>query len=270
MRWWRRRSLRWGGMMAIISVLAVALSWWRTRPDGQLHVIFPELSGDMVLIVTPHGKTIVVDGSADAVGATSFIGTKLPFWQRSLDLVILTHADDQRLAGILALSRRYYFGTVIMPKLSDAGQDQALHDELIAQKHGVKPIKAGTSVMLDGVQIKILQADTRNGGMIVLVSYDQFHALLAPYVDDDQALQLLNQDLKADLLWWAWTRPDERDLANHVQAKIVIYSAGSGAVQNPRTYFARGSGERRLLHEEVNGMISIISDGRRTWIETER
>ena len=157
-----------------------------------------------------------------------------------------------------------------MPKLSDAGQDQALHDELIAQKHGVKPIKAGTSVMLDDVQIKILQADTRNGGMIVLVSYDQFHALLAPYVDDDQALQLLNQDLKADLLWWAWTRPDERDLANHVRAKIVVYSEGSGAVQNPRTYFARGSGERRLLHEEVNGMISIISDGRRTWIETER
>lgn len=269
MPWWKRRLVRWGGGLLGISLLAIGLMWWQTRPDGRFHIIAPALEGDALLLITPHGNTILVDGSSDAVGITAFVGEHVAFWQRSLDAIVLTHADEQRLPGMVALVRRYSIKHAVLPLLGDAGQDQALRDELTHQNVDVAPANAQTRLTIDGVTFTVLQADAPNGGMGILVQYGQFKALLAPHSNDDQARQIQASNLNAAVLWWSWTRADDRTIAQHINAQAVVYSHGSGAVQQPRSFFQRGSSERQLLHEDVNGTIKISSDGTHMWIKTD-
>lgn len=62
--------------------------------------------GDSIFIETPQKHQILIDG-----GPTSAILEKLakemPFWDRSLDLIILTHPEADHLAGLIEVLKRY-------------------------------------------------------------------------------------------------------------------------------------------------------------------
>ena len=62
--------------------------------------------GDSAFIETPEGHQILIDG-----GPTSAVLEKLarrmPFWDRTIDLVILTHPEKDHMAGVLDVLQRY-------------------------------------------------------------------------------------------------------------------------------------------------------------------
>lgn len=268
-RWWSRRVVLVGGALVLAVLLASAWDWRRTRPDGRLHIIAPALKGDALLLVTPRGRTLLIDGSGDAVGMTTFIGGRLPFWARSLDALVLTRADPGHLPGALAVARRYGVGAALLPDGSGA-ELGALRSALEAERASIRPLAANAALEIDGVQIAVAQDPTRDAGATLLVRYGSFVALLAPAADDILAGQLLASAPTATLLWWPWTRPDDRRLAERVGAAAVIYSQSDSGRQEPRTMLQRGGDQRRLLHEEVAGQIEIITDGEHLWVETER
>ncbi|HYF62900.1 MAG TPA: hypothetical protein VD886_08820 [Herpetosiphonaceae bacterium] len=268
-RWWARRVVLVGGALVLAVLLASAWDWRRTRPDGRLHIVAPALKGDALVLITPNGRTLLIDGSADAVGMTAFVGGRLPFWARSLDALAITRADAGRLPGALAIARRYGVGAALLPTGAGAELD-ALREALAAERAGIRPLDAGAALLIDGVEITVARPPTRDAGATLLIRYGAFSALLAPSADDAQAAALLAAARPAALLWWPWTRPDDRLLAERIGAAAVIYSQSDSGRAEPRTMFQRGAAERRLLHEEVSGQIEIVTDGAGMWIETER
>lgn len=267
--WFDHRVVRLGGAIVLVVALASSWIWWRARPDGRLHIIAPALAGDALLIITPHGDTLLVDGGRDADGMATFVGERIPFWRRSIDALVLTRADDDHLPGALALARRYSVRQALLPSGDDA-QMLALRTALTEESASINPAAVGQTLLVDGVRVTVLQAATRDGGATLAVQYGAFTALLAPMVDDAQASKLLANAPPAAIVWWPWTRPDDRAIAEKTRATTVLYSESTSGRPDPRTLFERGSTERRLLHEDVNGTIEISTDGTQLWIETER
>jgi competence protein ComEC len=98
-----------GTALIVIAVIASM-----SVPDGKLHIVFMDVgAGEAVFIRTPHGKQILVDGGKDSPQTLSQIGQQLPFWDRSLDVVILTSPDRDRLAGLVGVLGRYKVNTII-------------------------------------------------------------------------------------------------------------------------------------------------------------
>jgi competence protein ComEC len=90
----------------------ISINSWR-RSD-YFRVIFLDVGqGDAILIVTPTGQTILVDGGPDA-GVLKELGRILPFWLRKIDLVILTHAHDDHLVGLIHVINRYQVKNVLL------------------------------------------------------------------------------------------------------------------------------------------------------------
>ena len=62
--------------------------------------------GDAIFIETPQSHQILIDG-----GPTSIIleklGREMPFWDRTLDLIILTHPEHDHMAGLIEVLKRY-------------------------------------------------------------------------------------------------------------------------------------------------------------------
>ena len=97
--------------VTMLVLMVAALVWGgvatQTR-DDTLSVTFFDVSlGDMILITTPAGTQVLIDGGRDASGAYTALDNALPFWDRSLDLIILTHPDADHLGGLQPVLDRY-------------------------------------------------------------------------------------------------------------------------------------------------------------------
>lgn len=65
---------------------------------SELEVDFLDVSqGDAVLIKTPFGQNLLVDGGPDDTVLTRLSET-LPFWDRKIDLMVLTHPHDDQVS----------------------------------------------------------------------------------------------------------------------------------------------------------------------------
>lgn len=95
-------------LAAGIAVVVLVIAALVTRPDGKLHVVFLDTGqGDAVYIRAPGGQQALIDGGADARQTLAELGRQMPFWDRSLDLVILTSPDDDRIGGLVSVLERY-------------------------------------------------------------------------------------------------------------------------------------------------------------------
>ena len=105
----------------IILIIALGLclvqsyfSW--TAKDSFKVIFFDVGQGDSALIVAPGGKTILIDGGPDEKILRG-LGEVLPFWQRHIDLIVITHAHDDHVIGLIDVCRRYKVGEVLYNNL---------------------------------------------------------------------------------------------------------------------------------------------------------
>ncbi len=74
--------------------------WPHVLRSGLVVTFFDVGQGDAVFIETPQGHQILIDGGPDAKVAEK-VGRRMPFWDKTLDLVILTHPDKDHLDGLI-------------------------------------------------------------------------------------------------------------------------------------------------------------------------
>ena len=111
-----------GWRLVVILALAAVVVWLALRglPDGRLHVYFLDVGqGDAILVQAPDGRQILVDGGPSPTALLNELGDVLPFWDRSLDLVVLTHPDGDHITGLIPLLDRYRVGQVLDVPQSD-------------------------------------------------------------------------------------------------------------------------------------------------------
>ena len=85
-------------------------------PDGRLHVIALDIGqGDAILVRAPSGATLLVDGGPDPELLLRRLGERLPWWQRRIDVVLLTHPHEDHVAGLVAVLERYRVGLILEP-----------------------------------------------------------------------------------------------------------------------------------------------------------
>ena len=87
-------------------------------PDGKLHVFVLDIGqGDSILIQTPSNERILIDGGPnDAV--LKELGKVMPFYERQIDVVVLTHPHADHVNGLVEVLKRYHVGTVLISGVS--------------------------------------------------------------------------------------------------------------------------------------------------------
>lgn len=99
-------------LLAALSVLLIRE--WTLLPDGRTHVYFLDVGqGDSALIVTPSGRTIVIDGGPDW-STLRALGRYRSFFRRSIDVLVLSHSDLDHVASVPELLARDTIGALII------------------------------------------------------------------------------------------------------------------------------------------------------------
>lgn len=150
-------------LMILFAIIAVALflGWLYVESEKMKVVFFDVGQGDAILI-TQGSQQVLIDGGKDGKVLLEHLGREIPFWDRNIEAVIVTHPDQDHLGGLVSLLRSYDVQSVIEGK----GESNSKLFEtwnLEKDKEKVEQIKA-----LGGMQIKFA-----NGANLEIVSQDQ-------------------------------------------------------------------------------------------------
>lgn len=93
------------GIVAVL--LAVPIFGLSYNPPKELEVDFLDVGqGDAILIKSPFGQNILIDGGPDS-SVIEELGKTLPFWDKRIDLMVLTHPHDDHVTGLIEVIKRY-------------------------------------------------------------------------------------------------------------------------------------------------------------------
>jgi competence protein ComEC len=270
------------GLSLLILVWATAWSF----PDQKLHVWFVDVGdGHAVLIETPRGAQILIDGGSSPTRLQSAIGDALPFWDHDLDLLIVTQPKTSAIDALPALFDHYTVKLVLTNgQTADSTSYRALVAAWEKQKVEVMPVTAGYRIQTnDGVLLEILHpqtppaADTKpeDTGMILRLSYRDTSFLITPDVSTDAEQEMI------DAGWYIGSTVLElpargSDKANpesfltKVDPQVAVVSVNAGnraelpdpAVQE-RLRALTGA---PLYRTDKNGTVEMITDGQTLWI----
>ncbi|MBU1878748.1 MAG: MBL fold metallo-hydrolase, partial [Chloroflexi bacterium] len=118
---------------ALIAILIWAAAAF--RPDGRLHVYFLDVGqGDAILVLTPAGGKVLIDGGESPGAITAHLGRHMAFCDRTLDLAILTHPHDDHLTGLIECVARYDVGQVLDPGYSTTSANYIRWLEVLGER----------------------------------------------------------------------------------------------------------------------------------------
>jgi competence protein ComEC len=83
-------------------------------PNSDMKVWFFDVGqGDAIFIQTSDNKQILVDGGPGE-SVLSKLGAVMPFWDRTIDMIVLTHPHSDHVSGLIEVLDRYQVDQVVM------------------------------------------------------------------------------------------------------------------------------------------------------------
>ena len=281
--------------LAVPLAFAAVLIWTAalTNEDGRLHVVFADVdNGDSVLIVSPSGRQVLVDGGPGGQDATRLLGSALPFWDRSLDVVVLTHGHADHLTGLLDVLRRYDVGHIVEREASYAtpgyvGWRHAVEDEgaVVTQARAGHVIDLG-----DGTIIEVLHpaetlmtgtdSDLNNASIVLRVVYGDVSFLLTGdiFSEAEREIQSRGMDVGSTVLkipHHGSRSSSSREFIEQVSPSVAVISVGAdNRFGHPHVetldVLGRYAPQAQVFTTRDDGVIRFVTGGTTLSVKTER
>lgn len=98
-------------------------------PDDKLNLVFCDVGqGDAVLITKGSGQILIDGGPNDKV--LTCLSENMPFWDKKIEIVVLTHPEADHLFGLLAVLDKYEVDFFLT---GPEGGSSAIYTELISK-----------------------------------------------------------------------------------------------------------------------------------------
>jgi len=266
-----------GGLLVLLIGLLLI---WRAAlaiPDGRLHITFMNVgSADAVLIKTPTGKHVLINGGPSATTLADELGRRLPAFNRKLDWLVIASTVEEQVAAVPRVIERYPPDQVLWSGNREASFSSGVLNEYLSLQD-LQVTNAEPEQVLDlgeGATITVLTTGPR--GSVLLVEWDNFRALL-PIGMSFEALDELHEG--ADIgpvsvlsladSGYAPSNPAEW-IAN-LNPELILLSV-SAADENgmPDGEVLESVKDYDLLRTDQNGWVEVTTDGSQMWVNVQR
>jgi competence protein ComEC len=263
------------GVLAVGAVMAIRSV--NAAPDGKLHVTFlANGSADSVLIQSPTGRYVLVNGGESLSQLSDALGRRLPPADRALDWLVVASTQENQVSALPRILDRFGVDNVLWSGKPEASFSALkLEEALTAKDIPVTPAEAGHSLDLgDGATLKVLSATPR--GSVLLLEWKDFRALLPVGLTFDAMTELENGAKvgPVSLLTladsgYAPSNPPEWINQLHPQLIVLDVKAGDETGMPDEETMKTVEGYP-LLRTDKNGWIHVSTDGKEFWVEAEK
>ncbi|MEX2028010.1 MAG: hypothetical protein WD988_00740 [Candidatus Curtissbacteria bacterium] len=253
----------------------------QSRDVGKFRLIACDVGqGDGLLLISPGGKQIVVDGGPGKK-ILGCLSSNMPFWDHQVEMMVSTHPQKDHMEGLVAVFEKYQVGTIVTTNVPSESQlFAAWQEEIKGSGARVYVPGVGDKITLDSLNLEILwpplakamewQAnaprDLNETSIVMRAQYGDFCA----YLTGDLPKEILQKiiDRPCEVLkvghHGSKTGTDQQivDLAGPKVA--LIQSGAKNQYGHPHqevldVLLAAGV---RILRNDLNGEVRIESDGK--------
>lgn len=269
-----------GLFSAIIILLGV--SFYQSFEESRgLEVDFFDVGqGDAILIKTPDHQRILIDGGPNNA-VVNKLGENLPFFDKEIDLVILTHPHADHLVGLIEVLKRYEVKKILSTGVAHPTPDYLTWlEEIKKQNVPMEIAKAGETLDFgSGIKMEIFypvedlagkQVENLNNTSIVgKLIFGRTSFLFTGDAEMEVWDELISRgiDLKADVLKVAHhgsKNATSKNFLEKVQPKFAIISVGENNLFGHPSRIILNYLENigaQILRTDEQGDVKIISDG---------
>ncbi len=279
---------------AFVGLAALAGVLWHEAAGGSgglLHVHFLDVGqGDAILVVSPEGAKALIDGGPHVQGATRALGRHLSGRDRDLDLVVLTHPDEDHLGGLPAVLARYDVDAVADTGVASTNAlylewERAVDEEAPRRVMALqgRTIALGPSTFLrvlnpEGLPHPGMSPDLNDASVVIRLVHGGVSFLLTGDVESGAEGRLLRsgQDLGSTVLKVPHHGSRSSSTAAFLAAVAPRAAVISAGAENPYGHphpevlrrLVALLPEERVYSTALHGDVEFVSDGERLWVKT--
>jgi competence protein ComEC len=262
--------------LALVVFLAGGTLASAMRPSAALHILDVG-QGDAMLL--RQGRTdILVDGGPDSSVLTR-LGDVRPFWDRTIEIVVLTHPDEDHLRGLLDVIARERVRTLLLPEIpKSTGTFRAFVTRVSAAGIPVRAARAGQRISVGDLSLRVLAPDAEllrraqkkpnAGGVVIRGDAQQASFLLTADIEaptEQHLLRTAPEDLDVDILKVPHHGSKTSSTAGFLRAVSPRLSAVSVGRKNryghPHPSVLGRYDQDRLLRTDERGTVSFSFRG---------
>jgi len=268
-------------VLAFLGLLNV-LAWSVVFNLSETHfweiTFFDVGQGDAILIETPGRNQILIDGGPDSTILEKL--NKMPFWDRTIDLLILTHPDNDHITGLVHVLSSYKVENILWTGAVKQAAVFEKWQELIEKENArILTAKAGQEITADRTLLQVLfpfdslegksVKDTNNTSIVLKLDIGEISFLFAGDVYESTERELVRRgiDLSSDILkvgHHGSKTSTSTEFIGEVLPETAVISAGSdNSYGHPHkeTLDTLEKYDITIFRTDLQGDIKIISDG---------
>jgi competence protein ComEC len=276
----RRKYLLIG--LAILAGLNV-LAWiavFDLRGQQGLQVNFFDVGqGDATFIETPGQNQILIDGGP-SLAILEKLGRAMPFWDRTIDLIILSHPEKDHMSGLLEVLKRYKIESILWTGvLRDTPEYEEWVRLIKKEKSRVFIAQAGGKVISGRAEMTILNPreslegdflqDSNETSIVAKLRYGKNSFLFVGDIgkETERSLALGSFDINSDVLKVAHHGSKYSSVEEFIKKVLPSVALIGVGADNSYGHPAPEVLDRlqkygiNILRTDINGDIKIISDG---------
>ncbi len=137
-------------LILLLANLAAQASVAKSQKQDHARLMFLDVGqGDAIYLRTPFGNDILIDGGpGDTI--LGRLGRVMPFADRTIELMIVTHPHADHIAGLVVVLKRFLVKTVLISEVVYSSQPYAEFQRLLTEEEArvIHPL-AGQRIFLD-------------------------------------------------------------------------------------------------------------------------
>lgn len=261
-----------------------------SQPDDSLHLIFCDVGqGDAILAIKGENQVLIDAGPGERV--LGCLSRHVPFWDKTLELVILTHPEADHAGGLPSVLERYSVRQLVSNSLVvESGIFEKIREEVLAKQVPVYSPKAGDKIKVGGLILEILYPLEKLGEEIVweteespqvlgiytgnlnetsivgLLKYGNFDVLLTGDIGVEEENQLQTEPVEVLKIAHHGSKySTSQEFLEKISPDLAVISVGA---KNSYGHPAQEVIERlsnlaiKILRTDIGGEIEIVSDGK--------
>jgi competence protein ComEC len=254
--------------------LLMLLSWLVvfSLPDDKLHVISCNVGeGDATLIVNGSNQVLIDGGPNNKV--IDCLSRYVPFWDRTLETIILTHPDHDHMGGLSLVLSRYKVKALVENQVDISKPEyQALEKLVGGDTKRVTKFEEGTHLRVGLIYLDLFTQETsvtNDASIVSELIYGNFKALFT----GDATAQVLEKYPLEPVNYIKVPHHGAKTgltqvLLELLSPKVAVISVGKNGYGHPTPEILSLLKENNIqvLRTDEVGNVEVISDGKGWWV----